>query len=138
MATQIQAHIFVDFDAERLLRRGGTRKRHAIFETYIGAGSDGSSADKLSLDLKFNPRDTAITFRSEWRALCKTAFEQYDPLEPWNIEQGSVWLADVKTFPYRPMQCLIEVDPYTFHQDSGQPLCFFELPRPLGDPPLQM
>ena len=39
-------------------RKGKTRN----FLMYIGPGSDGSSADKLSLDLKFNPWDTAITF----------------------------------------------------------------------------
>ena len=33
------------------------------FRMYIGPGSDGSSADKQSLDLKFNPWDTAITFQ---------------------------------------------------------------------------
>ena len=47
----------------------------------IGLGSDGSSADKLSLDLKFNPWDTAITFRPEWRSMSKTVFTQYDPFE---------------------------------------------------------
>ena len=30
------------------------------FRMYNGPGSDGSSTDKLSLDLKFNPRTTAI------------------------------------------------------------------------------
>ena len=32
-----------------------------FFRIYIGPGLDGSSADKLSLDLKFNPWDTTIT-----------------------------------------------------------------------------
>ena len=53
------------------------KTRH--LRTYIGPGSDGSSADKLSLDLKFNPWDTAITFRPEWRSMSKTVFMQYDP-----------------------------------------------------------
>ena len=39
------------------------------FRMYIGPGSDVSSANKLSLDLKFNPCDTAITFRPEWRSM---------------------------------------------------------------------
>ena len=39
------------------------KTRH--FRTYIGPGSDGSSADKVSLGLKFNPWDTAISFRPE-------------------------------------------------------------------------
>ena len=65
---------------------------------YIGPGSDGSSADKLSLDLKFNTRDTAITFRHEWRSMSKTVFTQYDPFDSWYTEQSDVWLDDVKTF----------------------------------------
>ena len=51
------------------------------FRMHIGHGSDGSSANKLSLDLKFNPCDTAITFRPEWRSMSNTVFTQYDPLE---------------------------------------------------------
>ena len=42
-------------------QKGKTRN----FRMYIGLGSDGSSADKLSVDLKFNLWDTAITFRPE-------------------------------------------------------------------------
>ena len=45
------------------------KTRH--FRMCIGPGSDGSSADKLSLDLKFNPWDTAITYRPEWRPMSK-------------------------------------------------------------------
>ena len=53
------------------------------FRMYIGPGSDGSSADKLSLGLKFNTWDTAITFRPEWRSISKTVFTQDDPFEIW-------------------------------------------------------
>ena len=81
------------------------------FRTYIGPGSDGSSADKLSLDLKFNPWDTAITFRPERRSMSKTAFTQCDPFESWYTEQSDVWLDDVKTFYHRPMRCVLVVHP---------------------------
>ena len=54
---------------------------------YIGLGSD-SSADKLSLDLKFNPWETAITVRPEWRSMSKTVFSEYDPSEFWYTEQS--------------------------------------------------
>ena len=91
------------------------------FRTYIGPGSHGSSADKLSLDSKFSPWGTANTLRPEWRALCKTVFAQHGLLELRSIEQSSVWLDDVKTFSYRPRRCMIVVHPYTFHQGSGQP-----------------
>ena len=50
---------------------------------HAEARSDGSSADKLSIDLKFNPWDTAFTFRPEWCSMSKTVFTQYDPFEPW-------------------------------------------------------
>ena len=42
-------------------QKGRTRN----FRVCIGLESDGSSSDKLSLDLRFNPWDSAITHRSE-------------------------------------------------------------------------
>ena len=89
---------------------------------------DGSSADKVSLDLKFNPWDTAITCRTEWRALCEIFFAQCDPLEPWNIEQSSVLLDDVKT----PVRCMIVVHPNTFEQDAGQPSAYLSIDPSAG------
>ena len=99
------------FTAEK---KGKTRN----FRMYIGPESDGSSADKLSLDLKLNPSDTAITFRPEWRSMSKTVFKQYDPSETWYTCQSDVWLADVKTFYPRPMRCVIVVDPYPLAQEG--------------------
>ena len=77
---------------EEAERNGKTRN----FRMCIGPGSDGSSADKLSLDLKFNLWDTAVTFRPEWRSMYKTVSTQYDPHESWYREQSDVWLDDVK------------------------------------------
>ena len=85
---------------------------------FIGPGSDGSSADKLSLDLKFNPWDTAISFRPEWRSMSKTVFTQYDPFETWYTCQSDLWLHDVKTFYPRPMRCVIVVHPYPLAQED--------------------
>ena len=79
-------------------QKGKTRN----FLMYIVLGSDGSSANELSLDLKFNPWDTAITFRLEWRSMSKTVFTQYDPFESWCTEQSDVWLGDVTTLYHRP------------------------------------
>ena len=78
----------------------------------------GSSADKLSLDLKFNPWDRAITFRPEWRSTSKTVFAQYDPFETWYTCQSDVWLDDVKTFYPRPLHCVIVVHPYPLGQED--------------------
>ena len=74
---------------------------------YFGPGSDGSSADKLSLDLKFNPWDTAIPFKPEWRSMSKTVFTQYDPLEHWYTCQSDVRLDDVKRF-YPRLCCFFD------------------------------
>ena len=52
-------------EAERM---GKTRN----IRMYIRPAPDGSSADKLSPDLKFNPWDTAITFKPEWRSMGKS------------------------------------------------------------------
>ena len=70
------------------------KKQDSHFRTQIGPGSDGLSADKLSLDLKFNPWDTTISFRLEWYSMSKTVFTQYDTVE----SQQDAWLDDVKTF----------------------------------------
>ena len=95
-------------------RKGKTRN----FRMYIGPGSDGSSADKLSLDLKFNPWDTATTFRPEWRSMNKTVFTPCDPLESWYTEHNDVWLDDVTTFHHRPMRCVIAFHPFFLAQEN--------------------
>ena len=83
------------------------------FRTYIGPRSDGLSTDKLSLDLKFKHRNTAISSRpGEERYMCKTVFAQYDLQEDWCTEQKDVWIDWVKTFSYQPLRCLITVHPY--------------------------
>ena len=63
---------------------------------YIGPGSDVLSADKLSLGLKFNPWDTAITCQPDWRSMSKSVFTPCDPLESWYTEQSDVLFEDVK------------------------------------------
>ena len=35
---------------------------------YIGPGRDGSSDDKISVDCKFEPRNTKVAFSKTWRA----------------------------------------------------------------------
>ena len=95
-------------------QRGKTRN----LRTYIGPGSDGSSADKFSLDLKFNPWDSAITFRLDWRSMSKTVFTQYDPSESSYTEHGDVWLDDVKTFYHRSMRCVIAVHLHFLAQEK--------------------
>ena len=112
------------------------RRKTRNFRTSVGLGTDGSSTDNVLLDLKFNPWDTANTFRPELRASCKPVFTQHDPLEPWNIEQSSAWLDDVKTFPYRPMRCRIVVHPYAFHPDpsQGQPSAYLSMDPSVGEP----
>ena len=88
------------------------------FRTYIGPGSDGSIADKLSLDLEFNPWDTGISFRLEWHSMSKTVFTQYDPFETWYTCQSDVWLDDVKAFHPRPLRCVIVIHPYRVENTS--------------------
>ena len=74
--------------------KGRTRNVRA----YNGPGFDDSSSDKLSLDLRFNPLDTAITHRSALHSMSKTVFAQHHPAGSWCTEQNDVWLDNVKTF----------------------------------------
>ena len=95
-------------------RLGKTRN----FRTYFGPGSDSSSADKLSLGLKFNRWDTGVTFRPEWRSMSETVFTHYDPVETWYTCQSDVWLDDVKSFDPRLMRCVIVIHPYPMETKS--------------------
>ena len=61
--------------------------------TYIGPGSDGSSDDKIAVDMKFHPQTTKITFRYGWNYWCNTVWTQYETGE-WDIAQASVPLKD--------------------------------------------
>ena len=107
MEVRVQDVIFVHDD-------GAKWKSHK-FRTYIGPGSDGSSTDKLSLDLKFNPRNAAISSRpGEEHSMCKTVFTQYDLQEDGCTEQKDVWLGWVNMFSYWPLRCLIVVHPFFF------------------------
>ena len=77
-------------------------------------GSDGSSADMLSIDLKIQPLGHTITFRPEWRSLSKTVFTQYDPFEPWYTCHSNVWLDDFKRFYRCPMRCEFLIKQHAF------------------------
>ena len=48
-----------------IFAEAGQKGKTQNFRMYIGPRSDGSSADKLSLDLKFYPRNTSIPSRPE-------------------------------------------------------------------------
>ena len=96
-----------------LLFTGAEQKgRTRNFRVCNGPGSDGSRTDKLSLNLSFNPWDTAITHRSEWHSMSKTVLAQYDLSRSWRTEQSDVWLDDVKMFYHRPIRCVATVHPY--------------------------
>ena len=69
--------------------------------------------------MKFNPWDTAITLRPEWRSMSKTVFTQYDPFESRYTEHSDVRLDDVKTFCHRPLRCVIVVHPYSLAQETA-------------------
>ena len=104
MEVQVQDVFFDHDDPEPDLQRSGAKRKEP--------GSDGSNIDKLSLDLKFNPRNTAISSRpGEEHYICKTVFTEYDIQEDWCTEQKDVWLDWVTTFGYRPLRCLIIVHP---------------------------
>ena len=91
----------------------GNNGKSRNFRTYIGPGSDGSSTDKLSLDLKFNPRNTATSSRpGEERFMCETVFTQCDLPRDLCAEQKDVRIDWVKTLSCRPSRCLIIVHRY--------------------------
>ena len=45
-------------------REKNKTKNHRV---YIGPGADGSTEDKIAVDVKFEPKNTGISFRTSWR-----------------------------------------------------------------------
>ena len=88
----------------------------------MGSWSDGSSTDKLSLDPRVNPWDTAVTHRPDWHSMSKTIFAQYDPSGSWCTEQSVLWLDDVKTFCHRPIRCVAKCPPIFYSTTGHRPV----------------
>ena len=90
------------------------------YRTNIGLGLDGSSADKLSLDLKFDPWDTAISVRLEWHSMSKTVFNSTTHPNPGALSSKTRGSVTSRLFHHRPFRCLIVVHPYFLtHWDTN-------------------
>ena len=74
------------------LRELGVTKNKRI---YIGLGRDGSSDDKISVDLKFEP-NTSITYNKIWRetGYVKSSFAYYPDSGGWQRVEDAVDLRE--------------------------------------------
>ena len=78
-------------------QRQFARKEQKNRRIYIGPGRDGSSTDKISIDCKFSPQNTGVTFNKLWKAqgFAKTTFAyveepkiDHGKQQPWTPGQG--------------------------------------------------
>ena len=59
-------------DVAILFDEASFKKKVRNHRTYIGPGADGSSEDKIAVDMKFNAKETTVTFKDEWSTWHKT------------------------------------------------------------------
>ena len=81
------------------LRELGVSKNKRI---YIGPGRDGSSDDKISVDLKFEPNNTSITYNKIWRetGYVKSSFAYYPDLGGWKRVEDEADLRESNIFQH--------------------------------------
>ena len=84
--------------------------------TYIGPGADGSSDDKIAVDMKYNAKETTVTFKDEWRTWCKTVISLHqtpDGDTEWRMTQCGAPVQEVYYFEAndRPSKCAVIIHP---------------------------
>ena len=62
--------------------------------TYIGPGADGSSDDKIAVELRYRSQDNKLTFDTPWRDYVKTTFVQFRG-EDWRCKEVDVPIGQV-------------------------------------------
>ena len=93
------------------------KKRTSNKRIYIGPGRDGSSDDKISVDLKFDPSNTKVTCPPIWKqqGYKKKTFMLVDRSvggKTWVVIEDSVRLDEVKEFSaQQPEQVAILLHP---------------------------
>ena len=66
-------------DCTMFFKEAEEKKKTKNHRCYIGPGADGSTEDKIAVELKFDPKNTVITYKAQWRELgyCKSTWVLY-------------------------------------------------------------
>jgi hypothetical protein len=129
--------IFFEHVFEHLKDLGKSKNKRI----YIGPGRDGSSDDKISIDCRFDPQNTKITYNKVWahQGFVKTSYAYFEPsnfqVHPeWKLVEDEVNLdanidltvKRVAIFihpPKRALTALVAVDPD--YEWNAEPECFY-------------
>ena len=79
-------------------REAEQRNKKRNHRVYIGPGADGSTDDKIAVDLKYDPKNTKITFRSSWKeeGYCKSTWVLYG--REWQLLEECEALGHIEYF----------------------------------------
>ena len=99
-----------------LFEEASFKKKVRNHRTYIGPGADGSSEDKIAVDMKFNAKETTVTFKDEWRTWHKTVIALHQNQSgdnEWRMVQCAVPVQEVYYFQGddRPSKCAVFIHP---------------------------
>ena len=126
---QIKAISYDKIDA--LFQEGVNAGKKLNFRVHIGPGSDGSSDDKIAIDMKFDARDTPVRYKYAWQAYRKTALACV--VGHWSEIQFNVPLTEHHDFAATPERCAILIHPEKKYADTDEPTAYEAIVQDMGD-----
>ena len=92
-----------------LFQQGIDTGKKRNFRIYIGPGADGSSDDKVAVDMKFDATDIAVRYKDDWKGYHKTVFTKHG--DTWACAQDNAEMDDKHAFEITPDWCVIFMVP---------------------------
>ena len=114
----VQKHITGD-DIDMLFQEEEDSGKTRSHRTYIGPGADGSSNDKIIVELKYQGRDNKMTYYPRWNDYVKTTFVQFRG-ESWRCKEADVPIGEVNDMMengVKPERSIIFVQPQADFQN---------------------
>ena len=96
-------------DLDRLFDAHVEEGKRRNFRVYVGPGADGSSDDKLAIDMKFTPQNTKVNYPTMWKEFRKTVLTKIEGV--WKVDSCNVELSDIFEFEITPDRCAIFLHP---------------------------
>ena len=89
----VQQNISGD-DIDMLFQEEEDTGKTRSHRTYIGPGADGSSDDKIAVELRYHSKDNKLTFDPRWNDYVKTTFVQFRG-EGWRCKEVDIPIGQV-------------------------------------------
>ena len=111
-------------DLDMLFQEEEDKGKTRNHRTYIGPGADGSSDDKIAVEVRYNNINKKVSYSHQWKDYVKTTFVQY-PGESWICKEVDTAIGDVRDVSEdgkRPERCAIFIQPQA---DDECPTAYF-------------